>query len=277
MIKKVIKGSERSRIRELTLLFLLVFCSLGLAATINVPSMGIKTISEAMMRARMGDTVWVENGVYHERVLVAPGVTLIARSTFGAVIDGGGRGTVVTLGKNTTISGFEIRNGTIGVFSNGSGNQIISCKIIKNWQTGIIVVRHLPKIEDNIIAFNRASGIQGWDVRSTNATINHNTIAFNGNHGIALGGSSEIIMENNVIAFNERFGLKILSEAERIQVTNNNFYGNLKSPRPIPEGNFSFNPAFMSPRMGLNFKSDPAQCCSAKGTDNEDLGARISY
>ncbi|MCX7726026.1 MAG: hypothetical protein N2053_04170, partial [Chitinispirillaceae bacterium] len=96
MIKKVIGRFRRVKIREMFLLSILVFCSLALAASINVPSMGIKTISEAMMRARMGDTVWVENGVYHERVLVAPGVTLIASSTFGAVIDGGGRGTVVT-------------------------------------------------------------------------------------------------------------------------------------------------------------------------------------
>ena len=255
----------------------LLWQSVASAASVQVPSMGIKTIAEAMMRSRVGDTVWVENGVYHERILVAPGVTLMARSMFEAVIDGGGRGTVVTLGKNTTICGFEIRNGTIGVFSNGSGNQVLSCRIVRNWQTGIIVVRHLPKIEDNIIAFNRGSGIQGWDVRSTNVTINHNSIAYNANHGVAVGGSSEFIMENNVVAFNERFGLKNLSEAERIQVTNNNFYGNLRSPRPIPDGNFSFNPAFTSPRTSLNFKSDPAQCCSAKGSDNEDLGSRITY
>ena len=247
------------------------------AATVQVPSMGIKTISEAMMRTRVGDTVWVDNGVYREHVLIAPGVTLMARSTLKAIIDGTGRGTVVSMGKNTTISGFEIRNGTIGVFSNGSGNSITSCRIVKNWQTGIIVVRHLPKIEDNIIAFNRGSGIQGWDVRSTNATVNHNSIAFNGNHGVAIGGSSELILENNVVAHNERFGLKILSDADRIQVSNNNFYRNLLSPRPIPSGNFSFDPAFTSPRTIMNFKSDPALCCKAKGTDNEELGARLTY
>lgn len=246
------------------------------AATIHVPSMGVKTVAEAMMRSRVGDTVWVENGTYHERILVAPGVALIARSTHKAILDGGGRGTVVTMGKNTVINGFEIRNGTIGVFSNGSGNVIVSCRIINNWQTGIIVVRHLPKIEDNIIAFNRGSGIQGWDVRSTNATINHNSIAYNSNHGVAIGGSSEIIMENNVLAFNERFGLKVLSDVERIQVSNNNFYRNLRSPRPTPPGNFSFDPAFIAPRTKLNFKSDPAQCCSEKGTDNEELGSRIT-
>ena len=158
----------------LTLAAGLLIPASSMAVSIQVPSMGIKTISEAMMRTRGGDTVWVDEGVYREHVLIAPGVTLISRSTFKAVIDGGGRGTCVTMGKNTTISGFEVRNGTIGIFSNGAGNTISSCRIVKNWQTGIITVRQLPKIEDNIIAFNRGSGIQGWDVRSTNATINHN-------------------------------------------------------------------------------------------------------
>jgi len=248
-----------------------------IASSLQVPSMGMRNISEAMIRSKMGDTIWVDNGVYREKVMMAPGVTLMSRTLFKAVIDGGGKGTCVTMAKGSCISGFEIRNGTIGVFSNGSGNVISSCRIINNWQTGIIVVRHLPKVEDNIIAFNRASGIQGWDVRSTAATVNHNTIAFNGNHGVAVGGSSEIVLENNVIAYNERFGLKVLQESERIQVANNNFYRNLMSPRPLPSGNFSFDPAFMSPRSTLNFKSDPALCCKAKGTDNEELGARLTY
>jgi parallel beta-helix repeat protein len=255
----------------------LLFPAVVQSASVQVPSMGIKTISEAMLRTRAGDTVWVEKGVYREHVMIAPGVTLASRQLFGAVIDGGGRGIVVTMGRTTSISGLEIRNGTIGVFSNGSGNTIIQCRIMNNWQTGIIVVRHLPKIEDNIIAFNRASGIQGWDVRSTNATINHNSIVYNGNHGVAVGGSSELILENNVVAFNERFGIKILAQAERIQISNNNFYRNLNNPKPIPSGNFSFDPAFMSPRTGLNFKSDPAHCCKAKGTANEELGARLAY
>lgn len=251
--------------------------SFAFSSSLDVPSLGMRTISEAMIRAKLGDTIYVSNGVYKEHIMMAPGVTLVAKNPLKATIDGKGKGTCVTMSKGCAISGFEIRNGTIGVFSNGSNNQILSCRIIHNWQTGIVVVRHLPKIEDNIIAFNKASGIQGWDVRSTTATVNHNTIAFNSNHGIALGGSSEIVIENNIIAFNERFGLKILKEQERVQVANNNFYRNLYAPSGIPAGNFSFDPAFTAPRAGLNFKLDPALCCKAKGTDNLDLGTRIIY
>jgi len=247
------------------------------AAALQVPSMGMRTIGDAMLKARIGDTVWVDNGVYHENIIMAPGVSLIARSIFQATIDGDGKGTAVTMAKNSSISGFEIRNATIGIFSNHSGVTISSCRIMNNWQTGIITVRHLPKIEDNVIAYNRGSGIQGWDVRSTAASINHNTIAFNSNHGVAIGGSSEIIMENNVVAYNERFGLKINNNAKSIQIKNNNFYKNLLSFSPLPSGNFSFDPVFIAPRAKLNFKSDPTQCCKAKGTDNEELGARINY
>jgi parallel beta-helix repeat protein len=249
----------------------------GGGSVVSVPG-DARTISEAMITARMGDTVYVGPGVYKERVIMAPGVALISRGLFEAKINGMGRGTVVTMSKNCTISGFEVTNGTIGIFTSDLGNEISSCRIVNNWMTGIITVRHLPKIQDNIIAFNRASGIQGWDVRSTSATVNHNSIAYNGNHGIAIGGSSEFIIENNVIAFNERFGLKILEAPEKIQVSSNNFFRNLYQPgRPLPENNFTFDPAFIAPRSGMNFKPDPGQCCKEKGSDDENLGARLTY
>jgi parallel beta-helix repeat protein len=245
--------------------------------TISVPTSMNRSISEAMTKASSGDTVLVENGVYREHVLVAPAVVLTARTQFGAIIDGGGRGTVVTLAKNNTVSGFEIRNGTIGVFSNGTGNIVTNCRIVQNWQTGIIAVRHLPLIEDNIVAFNRASGFQGWDVRSTSYSINHNTFVYNGNHGIAVGGSSNILVENNIVAFNERFAIMLLDEAEAVRISNNNLYRNLASPGGIPKGNFSFDPAFMNARQEMDFRSNPSRCCQIKGTDNRNLGARLDY
>lgn len=249
--------------------------SSSLCASIVVPSRGSRTISEAMIKAKAGDTIFVENGVYKERVFIKSGTTLIARHQFKAKINGMGRGTVVTMGKNSAIKGFTITNGTIGVFSSGAENTIEQCKIIKNWQTGIITVRHLPKIEDNVIAFNRASGIQGWDVRSTVSSINHNTISFNSNHGVAVGGKSNVVIENNVIAFNERFGLKLSDNSDKSEITKNNFYRNLPSVDKLPEGNFSFDPAFISPRSAMNFRSNPKLCCKIKGSDNENLGARL--
>jgi len=245
------------------------------AGHITVPSAGIQTINQAMIKAKAGDTIYVERGVYREHVFIKSGVALVSRALYGATINGGGRGTVVTLGKSCAVSGFVITNGTIGVFSNAAGNVIEKCRIINNWQTGIIVVRHLPRIEDNIIVFNRASGIQGWDVRSTVAAINHNTIAFNANHGIAIGGASQIIIENNTIAYNERYGLKLSEEAQKSEINKNNFWKNLVTWKETPDGNFSFDPGFLAPRSGLNFRPNPKVCCKIKGSDGKDLGARL--
>jgi parallel beta-helix repeat protein len=243
--------------------------------TFSVPSVGVKKIGEAMINAKSGDTVLVDNGVYRELVFVKAGVALIARNTFKAVIDGRGKGTVVTLSANSSISGFEIRHGTIGVFSREAGNSITNCRIVKNWGTGIITVRHLPKIEDNIIAFNRFSGIQCWDIRSTNASINHNTIAFNQNHGIALGGSCDVVIENNMITFNERLGIKHSNQSLRTQLTKNDIFGNLQLAKNTPPENYSFDPKFSSPRAGMNFRVENDQPCCMYGSDNKILGSRI--
>lgn len=247
------------------------------SAIITVPSSGIANITTAMVKAKAGDSVIVENGVYREHIFIKAGIVLKARNLHKAILDGKGRGTVVTMGSNSSISGFIIRNGTIGVFTKNAGIAVSRCLIKNNWQTGIITVRHLPKIEDNVIVYNQASGIQGWDVRSTVASVNHNTIAYNGNHGIAVGGTSTIIVENNVVAFNERYALKLSPESEKSKIAKNNFYKNLKQVQKIPSGNYSFDPVFISPRIALNFQSDPKSCCQIKSSDNENLGTRISY
>lgn len=257
-----------------TLYLCLFFNSMLFAGiVITVPSSGASTISSAILKARPGDTVYVEDGIYKEHIFIKAGVVLKAQNRHKAIIDGKSKGTVVTMGASSTMIGFTVRNGTIGIFSKNAGVCVLNCQVINNWLTGIITVRHLPKIEDNIIAFNRSSGIQGWDVRSTVASINHNTIAFNSNHGISVGGSSNIIVENNVVAYNERFGLKISSESEASKIMRNNFYNNLK--QKIPTGNYSFDPAFISPRKDLNFSSDPKLCCQIKASDDENLGARL--
>jgi nitrous oxidase accessory protein NosD len=82
---------------------------------IAVPSAGITAIGQAMVGAKSGDTIGVCNGVYPEHLHVKPGVTLLAGSRGNAILDGRGKGTVVTLGAHASVIGFEIRNGAIGV------------------------------------------------------------------------------------------------------------------------------------------------------------------
>jgi hypothetical protein len=243
---------------------------------ICIPSQEAQTISQGFLRARQGDTVMVSDGVYRERVVVEPGVTLMAKTQYGAIIDGKGRGTVVTMEKNSAVSGFEIRNGTIGVFCKSPGSSVSHCRIVKNWQTGIICVRFMPTVEDNVIAFNRASGFQGWDLRGGGvAAVRYNTIAFNGNHGVAVGGQSSFAIEKNVIAHNERFGIKMLPDVEKMVVTGNDVYGNLWSPTPLPERNYTYDPKFADPRNGFDFTITAKVDCPDCPQGEEMPGVRL--
>lgn len=258
--------------------FILISTSLILhsaASTIEVPEK-YPTISAAIVNAKKGDTIRVGDGKYHEQIFVSPEITIVASSLFKAIIDGGGRGTVVTMGTRSTINGFEVKNGTIGIFSTANGVTVSQCRVIRNQQTGIMCVGNLPNIEDNLVIYNNGSGIQGWDVRTTSASINHNTVCYNGNHGISIGGNSSIIIENNIIAYNNQFGIKPSEETVRIQLLNNNFFQNAKFTNVLPNDNFMFNPVFINAQQ-LNFMLDKSSRCIGRSTDSQNIGARIVY
>lgn len=229
------------------------------------------TISKALVKARPGDTILVADGLYKDQLFITTGVVVKTATPQGATINGGGRGVVVTMGSSSEINGFIIKNGTIGVFSKVTSATIKNCHIIENWMTGVMVVRHLPLIEDNVIAFNRGSGFVGWDVRTTDGNMYHNTIAYNVGHGLFIGGKSKVKASYNTIAFNQKFGLTISDASGESTIEANNFWANLR--QDLPSNNFTFDPAFMSARVNLDFRSDKTLCCSA--TDNGvDLGAR---
>jgi hypothetical protein len=242
------------------------------AAVIVVPSSTGKTITGAMRSANSGDTIFVENGVYSEYVFVKAGITLKARSPFKAVIKGNGKGCIVTLGGSSTIDGFEVRGGAIGITSKTADNAILSCRITAMMQTGISCAGQLPVIQNNVIVFNKGSGIQGWDIRSASSSINHNTIAYNFNNGIAIGGHSSLTIENNIVAFNERFGLKVNEETVTLKLLKNVFFENSSMSYIKTDGNYTGNPMFIDPKA-MNFQLQTGSQCIDKAEDNKNIGA----
>jgi hypothetical protein len=245
------------------------------ASSIIVPSQGCTTIGRAMLKVKSGDTVWVEEGVYPENVSVANGVVLVSRSLFKAVINGRGMKKVITLGPGSTIIGFDIRNGDFGVYATAAGTAILKCRIYDNKMSGVQCVGNLPRIEDTYIFNNSGSGIQGWDVRSTMSAISHNTIVYNGNNGIAMGGNSEITIENNIIAFNIKIGFKAEATV-RATMKNNCFYSNTEVAETLPETNISVNPLFVA-AIEKNFMLTENSQCRNNGSDNQNIGARLAY
>jgi parallel beta-helix repeat protein len=270
------KRSPATVAREWVFLAALLAVAAARAASLSVPSDDHKTIAHAMAHAVKGDTIRVEKGTYAETFTVSPGVTIMsaAKERFGARIVGGGAEKVVSLSNSSMIEGFEISGGTIGVYSAGRGNAVVRCLIQGNSQTGLVCVGHLPRLEDNVIVYNDGSGVQGWDVRSTISAVSHNTIAYNKNHGIALGGNSNLQLDNNIIAFNEKMGLRV-DPTVKVTLKRNCFYGNTEVFESFPSENVSFDPMFTAARK-LDFTLSRDSRLRNMGTDNQDIGARIN-
>jgi len=248
---------------------------LSAGQVIMVPSADASTIALAMIKAKASDTVVVANGVYTGAVMVKADVVLRAQKQFQAVLDGGGKGAAVTLGGNATVCGFEIRNGAVGVSSSRPGNAIVKCRITGNLQSGVICVGDVPLIQDNLIVYNKGSGIQGWNLSSTSSTVNHNTIAYNQNNGIAVGGASNVVIEKNIIAFNQNAGVKAMDRVKTSQ-TGNDVYQNGASGN-LPPDNFTADPKFTAPRDKLDFSLQADSPLKRLLANNEEIGARASY
>jgi nitrous oxidase accessory protein NosD len=242
-------------------------------ATIPVPSAGVRTISKAMIKARDGDTVLVSDGVYRERVLVTYGVVLTSRSPHKAIIDANGRGIAVTMGRNTVLNGFVVRNATVGVYSDNVGTAIRNCVVVRNWEAGIVCVNLLPVIEDNVIAYNRGTGLHLVQVQGLSGAVNHNTVAYNLGSGLILVRAEESRIENNCVALNKRYGIVVDKAGPGTAIRSNNFFENQLQTKVMPSDNFSFNPAFVDWRA-LDFSSDPKIPPAHKGLDDQAIGAR---
>jgi hypothetical protein len=260
-------------IKLFTCVFLSGLCAAIAASSIPVPSQQNKTIQQALAFAKKGDTVLVAPGKYRGSLTVPSGVTVACREIFKAEVTVSGAEKAVSLTNGSSITGFDISGGIIGVYSGAPGNSISMCRIHGNSKTGIMCVGHLPKIEDNIIAFNGASGIQGWDVRSTIASVNHNSICYNGNNGVAVGGNSSISIENCIISFNEKIGVKA-DPGVKVTMRRNCFFGNSDIVESFPADNFSYDPLFVSARK-LDFLLSTDSPCRNMGNDNQNIGMRF--
>jgi hypothetical protein len=191
----------------------------------NVPSFApspnvYTTIQAAYDACSSGDTVLVEDGVYHEGLHLSkngsPGslITIRAVTTGRAVIDPinlttYGHVAVYIDGSYNVLQGFEIRNGARGGVSlyhdpNGSYNQILNNNIHDN---GF----------ENTLSDKGQNGIYSSDGTSYNS-YNGNYVHNNGrigdpsyrqfDHGIYVQGQNEIIA-NNIIKGNAYHGIQV--------------------------------------------------------------------
>jgi parallel beta-helix repeat protein len=175
------------------------------------------TISEAVSKASLGDTVFVKSGTYHENVWVDKSLLILGEDSEKTVVIGAGGangGNVFTLAANNiTITGFTIKSANYSSPSqhaNGINIQGDNCTItgnnIMNTFWGILcAIQSSTRIVQNNITENLKEGIRFYG-GSLN-TISGNYIAGNKASGIAMEGYSNIISWNTITNNTRGIGL----------------------------------------------------------------------
>jgi len=193
------------------------------------------TIQSAVNNASSGDTIFVYNGTYNERVNIGKSISLIGENKNSTIINAQGSDQAVEIlvsTDNVLIKGFTCTNGAYGIYLNYyCDNIVVKDNILKNnLQDGIMIDEYssVHEISDNTIMNNAGNGVSIKD--STNNVIKNNIVINNGGHGIYVYFNSDYNdISGNTIVNNSGYGLHISSsDYNNITsniVTGNNVYG----------------------------------------------------
>ena len=168
--------------------------------------LGYATIQEAINSNETlnGHTVFVEEGIYCENLVVNKSLSLNGENRDNTVIDGNFTGTVINIeSDNVNITGFTIQNSGYGygVYVELSDGNKISHNIITNNYGGIALENSSRNnIYGNNIKANNVSGVFLGD--SSNNAISGNDITANYDYGIRLDDSSNNTISGNKITSN---------------------------------------------------------------------------
>ncbi len=203
--------------------------------TIYVPD-DYSTIQEAIDHADVGDTIKVRAGIYYENIKVYKKLNIVGSGSSVTIIDGGGRGSVVTIATHgVKFTDFTVRNGDIGIeigychpisIFYSVGNTINGNNITNNEVYGIRLYGSCNTVTKNNFV-NNGNGILLWECSSCNR-ITKNNIINNGN-GIQLIFSLGNIITKNNITNNQFLGIGsgiLLDDSPGNTITKNNFINN---------------------------------------------------
>ncbi len=254
-------------------MLLLVFSITGAFAEKISVRASARAFSKALVRSKQGDTLELDAGLYRGKFIIPPRRTIISKELHKAVINGAGKDRAIVMIHGSTLEGLSVTGAKVGIYSEGIDNAIIGCKIYNNRHSGLVAVASFPTIKDNIIFRNSGSGITLWDVSSGESGVSHNTIVYNGNHGITIGGVSNVSLTNNIIGFNHKLKIKVSEESKVFQEFNN-YYLNVELNELLPESNFSFDPYFNNATLNDFSLSDSSRCVNS-GSEGSDIGSEI--
>ncbi|MFT9596196.1 nitrous oxide reductase family maturation protein NosD [Mesobacillus sp.] len=201
-----------------------------------------QSVQRAVDSASIGDTILISPGVYKESVVINKEVSI--KGEEGAIIDGGGKGNVITVtASNVVLDGLIIQNSgsgqeDSGIYINKADRNVIQNNLLKNVQNGIFLANsNENKLLGNRIASNeshfskRGNGIHmfkgGGHLLKENEIANvQDGIYFDFTKGIKLQGnhisesrygmhmmfSEDILAEKNLVEKNVT-GLMVMGSA----------------------------------------------------------------
>ncbi len=193
-------------------------------ATWKVGAGGQRTITDALNRAKHGDTIVVQPGTYRENIHLVSGVTLTSAQRHAAVIEGGEAVVLADGVRQARISGFKLAGpAEVGIRIINSGVEVTDVEITGMRDAGIEIEGEPPTlIRANLITGNGGAGIV---VRgAARPTINNNVITGNGKTsgalrpGIHVAGAAVPVIASNYIAENgaEQIWVSPLFNAESL-------------------------------------------------------------
>jgi parallel beta-helix repeat protein len=195
-------------------------------------------IQDAIENATSGDTVFVYHGFYAENIYIGKSITVRGENHSTTVIDGGERGTVVTItASNVIIQGFTIQHSKNGIQYAG-------------------------------ISVSAAS----------NVLVTENTLRDNEGLGISIRGpgTSHTLIQANTI-LNSSYGL-YLEDCSQANITGNTIMGNGEAAYLVSMSVSSVNNNFMSGNSGLGLHLEGAfNVTISRNTFGDDKNGMYLY
>ena len=199
-----------------------------------------KTVAGALATAEGNDELWIAKGVYVENVAIPAGVkalggfagdeTVKSARDWKAnvtVLDGSGKATASVVKmpfQNTTLDGFAVRNGAIGIEVYYGSASATNCAITANGDGVSVAPATALSLRNSVVAGNAARGVfADGKTEVTNCTVCGNDA------GICLVGDGRTAIKNTIVAFND-VGVTVYTASTAIAtVSHTDVYGNRSS------------------------------------------------
>ena len=273
----------------MALVFMLCVPPVALSRTIVVPD-DFKTINQAITMARSGDTVMVKPGVYHERIRMKKGITLVSfagkggnelvkgpgnkrvlRRALDTVIDGSGLkepGYLLSFPKDTTapmkVDGFTLRN--LPLYHTGVKMFMVEIRGCSPVFINNIV--HGNRSWGGILSTGLGTGM-GPPLETTARPLIENNIIFdNLGPGISNGPNSEGIIRGNEVFDNHFTGRTNSSEVPP-------GIGIREYARPLIEGNTCYRNGSGIGGINLDVNQKPLIIRNNRLFENRRAGIRL--